>query len=214
MSEIDPKEYLINMVRFLIFIWLPVFIPAKCQQSNGFCGPALLLLEVKLAKQYLSFEHFQAVKDRIDWNGQFAQHENVLLGMLCSESSTLRSVAVEVISEVRSKSKHVSVSSNAKQRLFTRDDWKVNEYAQSLSNLSSLPLFDSKTEPPMTKHLSNAELESLIDSPLKCDLPLTTVATERAVKETTRISKMGASGPRERDGIRALSKKAREAFKN
>ena len=200
------------MVRFLIFVWLPVFIPAKCQQSNGFCGPELLLLEVKLAKQYLSFEHFQAVKDRIDLNGQFAYHENVLLGMLASESSTLRSVAVEVISEVRSKP--VSVSANAKQRLFTRDDWKVNEYAQSLSNLSSLPLFDCQTEPPMTKHLSNAELESLIDLPLKCDLPLTTVATERAVKETTRISKMGASGPRERDGIRALSRKAREAFKN
>ena len=147
------------MVRFLIFVWLPVFIPAKCQQSNGFCGPELLLLEVKLAKQYLSFEHFQAVKDRIDLNGQFAYHENILLGMLCSESSTQRSVAVEVISEVRSKP--VSVSANAKQRLFTRDGWKVNEYAQSLSNLSSLPLFDCQTEPPMTKHLSNAELESL-----------------------------------------------------
>ena len=135
------------MVRFLIFIWLPVFIPAKCQQSNGSCGLDLLLLEVKLAKQYLSFEHFQAVKDRIDWNGLFAHHENVLLGMLCSESSTLRSVAVEIISEVRSKP--VSVSANSKQRLrlrlLTRDGWKVNEYAQSLSNLSSLPLFDCQT---------------------------------------------------------------------
>ena len=211
LSTLDPEEYLVNMMRFLIFVWLPVFIHAKCHQSIGFCGPDLLLLEVKLAKLHLSFEHFEAVKDRIDWNGQFAHHENVLLAMLCSESPDQRLVAVEVISEVRSKP--VPVSANAKQRLFTRDDWKVNEYAQSLSNLSSVPLFDCKTEPPMTKHLSNAELESLIDLPLKCSLPLTTVATERAVKETTRVSKMGASGPRERDGIMALSRKARENSK-
>ena len=211
-STANPQEYLLNMMVFLIFVWLPVFILAKCQQSSGFSGPELLLLETKLAKQHLSFEHFEAVKDRIDWNGEFAHHENVLLGMLCSESRGERSVAVEVISEVRSNP--VPVSANAKQRLFTRDDWKVNAYAQSLSNLSSVPLFDCKTEPPVTKHLSDAELEALIESPLKCSFPLTTVATERAVKETTRISKIGASGPRERDGIMALSRKAREAFKN
>ena len=211
LSASNPSEYLVNMMRFLIFVWLPVFIHAKCNQSKGFCGPKLLLLEVKLAKQHLSFEHFQAVKDRIDYNGQFAHHENVLLGMLCSESRDHRLVAVEVISEIRSKS--VPVTANAKQRLFPREDWKVNEYAQSLSNLSAVPLFDCHTEPPMTKHLSNAELEALIDSPFQCSLPLTTVATERAVKETTRISMIGASGPRERDGIMALSRKAREAFK-
>ena len=210
LSALNPLEYLVNMMRFLIFVWLPVFIRAKCKQSNGFCGPELLLLEVKLAKQHLSFEHFQAVKDRIDFNGQFAHNENVLLGMLCSESRAHRLTAVEVISEIRAKP--VPVTANAKQRLFPRDDWKVNEYAQSLSNLSSVPLFDCHTEPPMTKHLSNAELQDLIDSPLQCSLPLTTVATERAVKETTRISKIGASGPRERDGIMALSRKAREVF--
>ena len=211
LSTVDPEEHLLEMMRFLIFVWLPVYVQAKCQQSRGFCGPRLLLLEVQLAKEHLSFEHFQAVKERIDFNGEFAHWENVLLGMLCSESRRDRSIAVNVISEIRSKP--ASARASDSQRLFARKDWMVNEYARSLSELSSIPLFDASTEPPVTRHLSDVELEDLIDSPLECNLPLTTVATERAVKETTRISKIGASGPRERDGIMALSNIARKTFR-
>ena len=68
---------------------------------------------------------------------------------------------------------------------------------------------DDQDEPPATKHIPNDELLLMKDFPYEPLLPLTTVDVERAVKETTRISKL-CSNPKERDGIMVLSQKARE----
>ena len=70
-----------------------------------------------------------------------------------------------------------------------------------LSDLNILPISDAKTEPPFTKNLTDDELKSILDVPLECCLPLTTVSAERAVKEVTRVSQRGAKDCKERDGI-------------
>ena len=67
--------------------------------------------------------------------------------------------------------------------------------------MNILPISDAKTEPPFTKNLTDDELKSILDVPLECCLPLTTVSAERAVKEVTRVSQRGAKDCKERDGI-------------
>ena len=58
----------------------------------------------------------------------------------------------------------------------------------------------ANTEPPMTQHLTNQELQTLLPQPLELDLPLSTVAVECAVKATTASARFCAV-PTEQDGV-------------
>ena len=93
-------------------------------------------------------------------------------------------------------------------RTFKRDDHKVNlSFSSMIEYISEFP--DDQDEPPATKHIPNDELLFMKDYAYEPFLPLTTVDVERAVKETTRISKL-CSNEKERDGIMVLSQKARQ----
>ena len=208
-SEANPGEPLVRMVHFLIFVWLPVFILAKCRQESGFAGPNLLLLEVQLGRAHMKKDEFEALMASVCWNGEFGHHENILLAMLCSSKESDRALAVQTISKIRNES--VRAKDSAKMRPFGRREYEVSPNASALSDLNILPISAAKTEPPYTKKLSDEELKSIVDSPLDCCLPLTTVSAERAVKEVTRASLRGAKDCRERDGIIFQSMKARKA---
>ena len=208
-SEASPDEPLIRMVSFLIFVWLPVFTLAKCRQESSFAGPNLLLMEIQLGKKHMHEDEFTALLSSICWNGEFGHHENILLAMLCSSQESERALAVQIISGIRSES--VRAKDSAKLRPFGRREYEVSPNASQLSDLNILPISDAKTEPPFTKHLTDDELKSILDVPLECCLPLTTVSAERAVKEVTRVSLRGAKDCRERDGIIFQSMKARKA---
>ena len=208
-SEANPGEPLVRMVSFLIFVWLPVFILAKCRQESGFAGPNLLLMEVQLGREHMKKDEFEALMASVCWNGEFGHHENILLAMLCSSKESDRALAVQIISKIRNES--VRAKDSAKMRPFGRREYEVSPNASQLSDLNILPISAAKTEPPYTKKLSDEELKSIVDSPLECCLPLTTVSAERAVKEVTRASLRGAKDCRERDGIIFQSMKARKA---
>ena len=208
-SEENPDEPLVRMVSFLIFVWLPVFILAKCRQESGFAGPNLLLMEVQLGRKHMQEDEFEAFLASVCWNGEFGHHENILLAMLCSSKESERALAVQTISKIRSES--VRANDSAKLRPFGRKEYEVSPNASQLSDLNILPISDATTEPPYTKNLTDDELKSILDVPLECCLPLTTVSAERAVKEVTRVSLRGAKDCRERDGIIFQSKKARKA---
>ena len=208
-SEVNPVEPLVRMVSFLVFVWLPVFTLAKCRQESGFAGPDLLLMEIKLGRKHMKEDEFEALLASICWNGEFGHHENILLAMLCSSLKSERARAVQIISKIRSES--AKVQDSAKLRPFGRREYEVSPFASQLSDLNVLPISDAKTEPPYTQRLSDDELNSVLDVPLECCLPLTTVSAERAVKEVTRVSLRGAKDCRERDGIIFQSIKARKA---
>ena len=73
------------------------------------------------------------------------------------------------------------------------------------------PLSEATMEPPLTLRLGGPQLLSLLETPLKTDLPNMTVAVERAVKEVTRVADR-ASSAMERDGIVFQTVAAREKF--
>ena len=75
-------------------------------------------------------------------------------------------------------------------------------------NLNTIPLASLKTEPPLTINMSNSDLESIVLSLLIVDLPLSTTAVERAVKQVTSAASK-TSDPIEQDGISFLAEASR-----
>ena len=55
-------------------------------------------------------------------------------------------------------------------------------------------------EPPVTQHLTDQELQTLLPQSLELDLPLSTVTVERAVKATTAAVRVCADST-EQDGV-------------
>ena len=72
--------------------------------------------------------------------------------------------------------------------LFTNNSYEINRFASSLSELNISPLCNALHQPPPIKSLSDSELQMLIAKPLEIQLPITSVAVERGVKDTTRAA--------------------------
>ena len=83
---------------------------------------------------------------------------------------------------------------------FQKEDPMLHPSATSIQTLNMKPLSEATTEPPLTMNLSGPQLLSFLTSPLKTDLPVMSVAVERAVKEVTRVAERASSAV-ERDGI-------------
>ena len=64
----------------------------------------------------------------------------------------------------------------------------INFAATTLYGLAGLGRAD--TEQPVTQHLTDQELQTLPPRSLELDLPLSTVAVERAVKATTAAARV------------------------
>ena len=206
-STENPSFELRRMVHFLVYVWGHIYLVSKPLQDNKrFSGPQLLLKETCLARKFLSPDEFQVLMVSLNRNGEFAHPENILLGLLCSESLDERQLGVDLILKIRNKPR--GRGRKAWPRKFRRSDWEINPDCSSLSDLCRKPIHDVCTEPPYTMSLSDQELESILLEPLVVDLPLTTVSVERAIKEVTRASK-AASNSLERDGVIHQTLKAR-----
>jgi hypothetical protein len=81
-----------------------------------------------------------------------------------------------------------------------KEDHILNEKATTIANLNRRPLSEAVTEPPFTLHLSGLQLLALVEDPLQVNLPVMSVAVERAVKEVTRAA-MKCTSSKQRDGI-------------
>ena len=98
-SEAKPSFQLTRVVKFLVYVWAPVFLNAKKQ--NSLClAPRMLLLEVMLIKKFCSEPEKALLKDSLSQNGQMAHPENVLLALLASPDLTERKCAVDIIMKV------------------------------------------------------------------------------------------------------------------
>ena len=82
-SEDTPTFELTRVVRFLVYVWGPVFLHAK--RKNSLClAPRMLLLEVMLVRKYCSTPEKTLLSNSLSQNGQMAHPENVLLALLAS----------------------------------------------------------------------------------------------------------------------------------
>jgi hypothetical protein len=71
--------------------------------------------------------------------------------------------------------------------------------ATSLETLNLKPLASAATEPPVTRCLSGPQLLAFRETPLVLDLPATSVAVERGVKDVTEVATL-CTDSLERDG--------------
>lgn len=88
---------------------------------------------------------------------------------------------------------------------------KINFEATSLYELADLGLAD--TEPPLTQSLTDDDITGLLEEPLSIELPLSTVAVERAVKDITAAARV-CTDPAEQDGVtmQAIAARARHPY--
>ena len=87
---------------------------------------------------------------------------------------------------------------------------KINFDVTSLYELADLGL--ANTEPPLTQSLTE-NITRLLEEPLSIELPLSTVAVERAVKDITAAARV-CTDPAEQDGVtmQAIAARARHPY--
>ena len=186
-----PPIELERMVQYLVYVWSPVYVKSKILQNVGFSGPSLLLMETQLARQHLNKEEFEAVLMSMMHNGHFANHEAILTGMLHSADKAERVQGVNIILNLRKLPKRVLTRKGV--RVVKRRHCRINPNADSLADLNIQHVEKAKTEPPCTRGLTDEQLMEVAECPLDLKLPITSVAVERAVKDTTRAVKMVSS---------------------
>ena len=74
----------------------------------------------------------------------------------------------------------------------------INFILTTLYELTGLERADA--EPPVTQHLTDQELQTLLPQPLELNLPPSTIAVERAFKVTTAAARVCAD-PTEQEGV-------------
>ena len=202
LSEDDPCQVLKDVVHYLIYVFVPTLLYSKMYYKVHFMGPKLLLLSTMLSKKYLKrSEHLEMVKS-YSQNGFMAIHENILMCLIESPFIEERKLGVEMIEKIR------TYESSENIRKIHPSDYQINPDATDLMNLNRKPLSMAQYEPPPTKGLSLAELRGIIEKPLNLGLPLSSVAIERAVKDTTRVALLAGS-INEKNGAAMLTEMSR-----
>ena len=217
-SDQDPAEPLKRLVHFLVKVWAPVLILTKLNQNERYLGPYLLQIEVELARENLTEVEFKSVLNHLNENGFYAHPENILLYLVSSSDPQEREAGVQIIQAIRRKrNKPQAVSKKGKKRQkasmagirsFKPEDYKINPEAKSIVELP-LHGFSNPTEPPVTMKLSDGELESLLTEPLSTNLPVSSVAVERAVRDVSDVSHRSICSEK-RDGMIFLTLQSRD----
>ena len=125
-----------------------------------------------------------------------AHHESVLLSLLGSSDPSDRAFAVDLVQQIREVGEQVWPAKSQGVRPVRTPTIQFG--ANCLHSLADLSLDD--TEPPLTKSLTDLELEAIKEKPSFVDLPKNTVAVERGVKETTAAA-LKSADPVQRDGL-------------
>ena len=204
----DPPVYLVRVVNYLINVFAPVFCLSKIFYKSYFMAPKLLLLEAMLCKRHLSADELSKASKSLDINGQMCHNENIILCCLSSPDVEERTLGVETILRIRHKASSLQQPETG-IRPFMPVEYRVNVKASGLHNLNMIPLKCSMYEPPPTKGLSEQQILSFLHIPFNASgIPLSSVAVERAVKDTTRAAMMGRSTVH-RNGVIAMTIRAR-----
>ena len=181
-SSENPPEKLLSLVRYIVNVWAPLFLQSKIFYNKLYMGPEILLLEITLSRKFLTNEEMLEMMKSYNRNGFYANHENILLCMVCSNDQQKRLEAINILLEIRRRPQLEGI------REFGPESYEINPYASCLSDLNISPLCNAAHQPPPLKTLSDSEIQMLLGKPLEIQLPITSVAVERGVKDTTRAA--------------------------
>lgn len=190
-----PTDNLKKLVEFVIKVYAPMWFTIKSKPS---CkdGSRHLWMQMKRSR-YLPDEMKAVVDPVIQRNGYFGHPENILLAMLTDEKQHIRQLGLRRIMRARaSKVRLRGVRSFEVPPL----NFNADEYFDIIDWQKCL-----LTEPPVTKSLSDEELESLIQNESTAVVefprfPCHTQAVERCVKSVTEAA-TAVVGQEARDGF-------------
>lgn len=198
----NPSQDLVDIVTYILKVYVPSWFRIK-MNNESVDGPENLLHIIR-ASRYLETKYQDVVDASIQRNAFFAHPENILLAMIRDNKKSVRKQAYQKILIART-TQHAT-----KNVVRSFEIPKINFNAKTYSKLIDWRNIQI-TEPPLTKHFSNAELQRLVDEGDNSDewnysgfkLPNHTQAVERCVKVVTETC-LKVSGEEKRDGyIRA-----------
>lgn len=179
-----PSKPLKTLVKYLMTVYIPIWFEMK---KNPSCvkGPKHLFSTITKMR-YLKNEclgAYQAAAQAIQTNAFYAHPENMLLAMAFDEDVDLRRDAVNNILAARN---------NPRQERRQFKVPKINFEADRYTHMIKWDVADI-TEPPILRHLSDDELQSLAESPDLVEkwcpkYPCHTQSVERTVKLVTEAS--------------------------
>ena len=191
MSEENPSPALYRIVHFVVFVYGPVFLSIK-HKNRVQEAPHHLVREISLVREHCNEEEKRLTQKAIQDNGFMAHHKSVLLSLLGSSDP----FGVDLVQQIREVGEQVWPAKSQGVRPVRTPTIQFG--ATCLHSLADLSLVD--TEPPLTKSLTNLQLEAIKEQPFFVDLPNNTVAMERGVKETTAAA-LKSADPVQRDGL-------------
>lgn len=207
-STENPSTNLMEIVKFIMHVYSPMWFKIKSEPS--IIHGAKHMHETIVRMRSLSVQTQEIVKPILQRNGYFCHPENILIAMVADDISHIRVLGWRRILKAR-KSKN-----QGEVRRFKVPPIKFN--AQNYFDM--IEWQDDITEPPLTKDISETQLEELIKSQEAyqglTDLPCHTQAVERLIKLVTEASEK-VCGEERRDGyIRTTlaSRKKMPAYEN
>lgn len=196
-ATVQPSNELYSLTHFIVCSYGPTWFSIKCRPR---CtdGPKHLLRQIK-QQSLLSSACRNITWPAVQRNAYWAHQENVLLSMLGDDDEVNRKAAVDIIKTIR------QAAGGSQQQVREFRPPKIKENAQTLQDL--LPSKEELTlEPPLTKDLSDEELQQLVTQPFISQIPCHSQGVERCVRTVSEASK-SVYGMDARDGyIRAVIK--------
>ena len=190
-----------RLASFVVLVYVPTLLEIV-QRNLVLEGPRHLLSLVMRIKLYCTEEEVKLLEPHLNFNGYFGQHEVVLVSLLASQVKEERSEALEIVKRLRKKEKR-----SKRKTVRKVQNPKLNLEATKLSEL--VDLSQASSSPPLLFNLNDDQLELLKDEPLSVDLPCSTTAVERGVKENTAVATM-VSGAWQQDMVSWNRVSARE----
>lgn len=155
----NPSKNLRMIVIFILKAYAPTWFYIKI--NNKCVDGASNLYHFIKANRYLEPKYRAEVDGSIQRNAFYANHENMLITMLCDERKDVRELAYKRIVKARA----VSRANIVRRFTIPSLNFKVRTYHQ-LIDWTEVDV----TEPPLTKTLTTEELKSLVADGRKSEI--------------------------------------------
>ena len=179
--------WLRKIVAYILNVYAPAFLDIK-ENPNITNGFRHLFRMTMNAKSFFRGDNdgWQIFLERIEFNSYFFNYEHLCLALLSDERKVKRKLGKKLIMDARQQ------GINGVRKMVKYDRSQMNLNAKDYSSFLKLDKIEIKSEPPPTKHLSEDQLEQVVngtESIIKLcgleDVHCHTQDCERAIPTTT-----------------------------
>lgn len=162
-----PTFKMVCVIKFIQNIYIPILFQIKLYPD--WIKGSEHLFNILMYAQRLGEDSFRVIKDRIAFNSFFAHPENVLMCMLCDQSTDVKRAAYDIILAIRlrGEQQHVRFFKKPKINIEYASDSHQSAAAARAKYKHFSNLIDWKREeifePPFTKGLTIEQLRQCID---------------------------------------------------